>query len=56
MQQYFVIAYRARGQAVWSYHFSLKARSWKSFYRQARRDRRTSVYAIVRHGLYTEVL
>ena len=52
-----MVAYRKRGSPFYTHHFSIEASSWRSFYRQARRDRQTSVYAVVRrNGEYREIL
>ena len=51
-----IIYYRPRGAVTWTHRFSLAAASWRAFYRQARRDRQSGVYAYARNGTYTEVL
>lgn len=51
-----LIAYRLRGSPMWSHHFRVRAREWKSLYRQARMYRTTMAYAVVKNGEYTDLL
>ena len=52
-----IIAYRRRGSPMWNtLGFRIQARSWRSFFRQARICRQTMEYARVVRGAYVPVL
>ena len=55
MQQ-ILIAGRRRGDRHWTHLFSVDPRSWRNFYRHARRQRQAWCYARIVDGAYISVL